>query len=244
MELPAAAQTASILADTDSLDSVTIPLPHLVLPDETPPSRTGPRAAPPCDLLTVPIAAAASGVSLTTASDSEEDEADLQQARPRTVLSAFRHSVGRPLSSLSTRARSALSNTGQHLHDIPSNVRGVLQRWVRARRRRRVAPTSGVSTPDSLDIRCEEKHILESSATITFSLSLSLSADSGASGRVRKQLDSLAASSEYGIDDDSTAPPTGAMSRVTRPLRRLYRRVQRSASCHPSCRYIVDPKGD
>ena len=74
--------------------------------------------------------------------------------------------------------------------------------------------------------------------------SLSLSADSGASGRVRKQLDSLAASSEYGSDDDSTAPPTGARSRVTRPLRRLYRRLQRCATCHPSCCYIVDPKGD
>ena len=83
------------------------------------------------------------------------------------------------------------------------------------------------------------------SLSLPLSLSLlSLSADSGASGRVRKQLDSLAASSEYGSDDDSTAPPTGARSRVTRPLRRLYRRLQRCASCRPSCCYIVDPKGD
>ena len=148
---------APVLVDTDSLDSVTIPLPHLVV-EEAPPSRTGARAAP-CDLLTVP-AAASGGGSGNAATDSEEDEleAELQQTRPRTVLSVFRQSVGRPLSSLSTRARSALSNTGQHLHDIPSNVRGVLQRWIRARRRRRVAPSSGVSTPDSLDIRCEKKH--------------------------------------------------------------------------------------
>ena len=76
------------------------------------------------------LTTAASGAgSGNAATDSEEDEleAELQQARPRTVLSVFRQSVGRPLSSLSTRARSALvlSNTGQHLHDIPSNVRGV-----------------------------------------------------------------------------------------------------------------------
>ena len=46
---------AAVLVDTDSLDSVTIPLPHLVV-EEAPPSRTGARAAP-CDLLTVPAAA-------------------------------------------------------------------------------------------------------------------------------------------------------------------------------------------
>ena len=149
-------------ADTDSLASVNIPLPNLIADEPeilftsgvAPPSR---RAAPCArggpSLLTVPGAPPrhqgdSVGEELADSSQDEEPE-----DRPRTVLSVFR-SVGRPLSALSTRARSALSNTGQHLLDIPSNVRGVLQRWIRERRRRRVAP-SGVSTPDSIELRCE-----------------------------------------------------------------------------------------
>ena len=72
---------AAVLVDTDSLDSVTVPLPHLVI-EEAPPSRTGVRVAP-CDLLTVPAAASGAG-SGNAATDSEEDEleADLSYSKP------------------------------------------------------------------------------------------------------------------------------------------------------------------
>ena len=249
------------LGDTDSLASVNIPLPHLIEDEEEErhsrstkranlhPDKCRPSGLSPSGMLTVPGQVQVQDV------DEENGEGVCRvEDRSRSVLSVLR-SVGRPLSALSARARSALSTGRQNLLEIPAHVRNFLQRWVRARRGR-VGP-SEISTPDSSvsDLRSESRVCVFVCVLIRIALSLSshsippsLTGNSVHSGTIKKKLDSLAGS-EYGSDSDEEDYPAGKYKwrprcpqALRRPLRRLKRKMK-NTSCKLTWHYTIDPHG-
>ena len=110
----------------------------------------------------------------------------VHENRPHSVLSIFRgplSALSRPLSNLSSRAKSALSNRSTSLFTLPANVRvrALLHRFVRKTRGNRRKTDDSDST-DSLSTISDPEGSVHSRS-------------------IKKKLDSLAGS-EYGDDDE------------------------------------------